>query len=96
MGRQLNGLFSVAKTIKIKTSIQKFAFTKTKATIVAQESGEVRFLSQRTHKIKTVKSNYIFQEVWAKEKGRWLKQKATVLQQKLTLDGIVIESVVVD
>ena len=96
MERQLNALFSIAKTWKMKTSIQKFALTGTKATLVAQEIADVTFLNPRDHKLKTVKGNSVFQAVWVKKKGRWLKQRETVFHQKVMLDGKVVKQVVVN
>ena len=96
MSRQLNALFSIAKTLRMKTSIQKFAFTGTKTTLVAQEITDITFVSQRNHKLKVVKGNSIFQAVWVKEKGHWLKQREIVLHQKVTVDGKVVEKVVVN
>jgi hypothetical protein len=94
MSRNMSVLFSTAKTLKTKTSIQKFVFSGSRATVIGQEFAEATAVSRSTHTLKTVKINSIFEEVWMKEKGRWLKQKTRNLHLQQIVDGRSIKPVI--
>ncbi len=94
VSRNMNELFSNAKTLQTKTSIRSFILRRGKATVVAQELGQITAVSQRTHELNLIKTNSIFEEVWVEEKGQWLKQRTTNLRIQETFNGKSIKPVV--
>lgn len=88
-----NHLIAVAKDLRTQTSIKKFALKQSKATVVAREIAYVTAITMRAHKRETLRTDSIFEDVWVKQQGRWLKQKTTNWQFKVTINGKPVKTV---
>ncbi|BCM89940.1 hypothetical protein IAD21_01791 [Abditibacteriota bacterium] len=87
MSRNMKLMFSIAKTIRIKTTIKTLSYQEGKITVLAQEYASLQGTHPRTHKPLSLVTDSTFQDVWRKTGSHWLKQHTLTLRVKSKLNG---------